>query len=113
MARASLEELLEDYKDYLRTRDLAIWEKDSKPAMAVRQLSRQSGSDSYELYRPYIEERSNETGANMLICLINQTNYLLDKQIRQQEESFLANGGLKEIMYKARTKARARGNWQK
>lgn len=111
VARASLEELLEDYKDYLRSKGQALWGKDSKAALAVRRLSREPGGNEYELYRPYMEERSDETVANMLICLVHQTNYLLDKQIRQLEENFLAEGGLKERMYQARIKAR--GNWER
>ena len=39
VARASLEELLEDYRDFLRVRDLAIWDKDSKEAQYVRKLA--------------------------------------------------------------------------
>ena len=33
VGRASLEELLDDYRDYLRVRDHAIWDKDSKEAL--------------------------------------------------------------------------------
>jgi hypothetical protein len=40
VARASLEELLDDYLDFLRSRDLPKWDKDSKEALYVRRLAR-------------------------------------------------------------------------
>ncbi len=68
------------------------------------------GDKSYETYRTYIETRSAEVVANILICLIHQANYLLDRQIRQLEKAFLAEGGLWERMMRARLEARQRGD---
>lgn len=105
VARSSLEELLEDYRDFLRVRSHELWDKNSKQALYVRKLG--SAKDvSYESYRPYIETRPPETVANIIICLIHQTNYLLDQQIRRLEKDFLNKGGLKENMFKARLKRR-------
>src|SRR5437588_7010998 len=81
VARASLEELLEDYRDFLRTRGHALWEKNSKEALFVRKLGARNDA-SYESYRTYIETRPPQIVANILICLIHQTNYLLDQQLR-------------------------------
>ena len=107
VARASLEELLEDYRDYLRMRGLRLWEKDSREAIFVRKLGR--GPDvTYETYKSYIETRSAEVAANIIICLIHQTNYLLDQQIRQLERAFVNEGGLSERMTKARLRERIR-----
>lgn len=105
VARASLEELLEDYRDYLRVRDFAIWEKDSKEALYVRKLGNKSHM-TYETYREFVETRSAEVVANIAICLIHQANYLLDQQIRRLEKDFLKDGGLRERMTKARLQAR-------
>ena len=105
VARASQEELLEDYRDFLRVRNFPIWEKDSKEAMYVRRLGNKSHV-TYETYRELCETRPAEVVANMAICLINQTNYLLDKQIKRLEQDFLKEGGLRERMTKARLKAR-------
>jgi four helix bundle suffix protein len=101
VARASLEELLEDYRDFLRVRGLRLWEKNSREAMFVRKLGR-AGNVTYETYRTYIETRSSEVVANIIICLIHQTNYLLDQQIRQLERAFVKEGGLSERMTRAR-----------
>lgn len=57
---------------------------------------------SYEAYSRYVETRSPEVVANILICLVHQTNYLLDQQLRQLEESFVKEGGLRERMTHAR-----------
>ena len=101
VARASLEELLADYRDLLRVRDLPFWEKDSREARFVRRL----GSDppvTYEDYREFCETRSIQVVANIAICLIHQANYLLDQQIRRLERDFVQGGGLRERMTRAR-----------
>jgi four helix bundle suffix protein len=107
VARASLEELLEDYRDYLRTRGHALWEKTSKEALFVRKLGSKPDA-TYESYRTYIETRPPEVVANILVCLIHQTNYLLDQQLRQLEAAFLREGGLRERMTAARLAERHR-----
>src|ERR1051325_10536686 len=97
VARASLEELLKDYEDFLRVRDLALWDKDSEKSLAVRRLgSRTREGESFETYRAFVETRPPETVANIAICLIHQANYLLDQQVRRLEQDFLKHGGLRE-----------------
>lgn len=105
VARASLEELLDDYLDFLRARDHSIWNKDSKEALFVRKLGRQE-PQTYELYREFVETRPPETVANIAICLINQTNYLVDQQLLRLEEDFVKDGGLRERMTRARIAGR-------
>src|SRR6266403_853368 len=109
VARASLEELLEDYLDFLRVRKLRLWDKESREAQFVRRLGRNKNV-SYESYRTYLETRPSEVAANILICLIHQANYLLDQQIRQLEKAFLEEGGLRERMTRARLVARSKTN---
>ncbi len=132
VARASLEELLEDYRDYLRTCGLRLWDKSSKEAVFVRELGRSgygtngtngtSGTneerdfhrsqeshgshESYETYRPFIETRPSEIVANIIICLIHQANYLLDRQLAQLEKAFIKEGGLRERMTRVRLEER-------
>ena len=101
VARASLEELLDDYMDFLRARDLAVWKKDSKEALYVRKLGRRE-PQSYELYREFVETRPPEVVANIAICLIHQANYLIDQQLARLEQDFLKSGGLRERMTRAR-----------
>ena len=107
VARASLEELLEDYRDFLRVRGLPLWDKNSREARFVRGLGNHKDS-SYEAYKTYIETRPPAVVANILICLIHQTNYLLDQQLRQLEKAFLEEGGLRERMTRARLSERSK-----
>ena len=105
VARASLEELLIDYQDYLRVRDLKKWEKDSKEAVYVREMSHKSNM-TYESYGSFIETRPPEVVANIAICLIHQANFLLDRQIKSLEKDFIKTGGLRERMSQIRRQNR-------
>jgi four helix bundle suffix protein len=105
VARASLEELLADYEDFLRACDAAAWDKDSKEARYVRKLGAKEGV-RFEDFREFVETRSGEVVANIALCLIHQANYLLDQQIRRLEEDFLREGGIRERMARARVESR-------
>jgi restriction system protein len=107
VARASLEELLLDYEDFLRQRGLPLWGKDHPTAQIVRRLAYETNR-SYSTYGPYIETAPPEVAANTIVCLIHQTNYLLDQQLRQLEKAFLQEGGFTERLYRARSTARRR-----
>ena len=104
VARASLEELLLDYQDFLRQRNLPLWEKNHPQAQKIRRLAFVKNR-SYRTYRTYIE-KSPEVAANAMLCLIHQTNYLLDRQLRQLEKQFLDQGGFTEKLYRARQRVR-------
>ena len=101
VARASLMELLEDYQDYLRVRTLPIWDKDSPCALTIRRLA-YSPNESYQTYQTYLENYSDEVCANIMICLIHQSTFLLRLQINKLCESFTQCGGIRERMRNAR-----------
>jgi restriction system protein len=113
VARASLGELLLDYEDFLRQRGLRQWAPDSSEALAVRKRyipdksDLSDGSDKPDKSDHYaFQTASAEVAANTLVCLINQASSLLRNQIRQLEEDFLAHGGIRERMTRARLEAR-------
>jgi four helix bundle suffix protein len=106
VARASLEELLVDYQDFLRVRDLKTWGKTSKEALFVHKLGG-APNVTFEAYRTFVETRPAEVVANIAICLIHQANFLLDKQIRRLEQDFIKEGGIRERMTKARLQYRS------
>lgn len=106
VARGSLEELLNDYVDFLRQRGLNLWEKDSPKAQAVRTLV-YNRSNSYNNYKIYMD--SPEDAANASICLINQTNALLDQKLRWLEEKFVNEGGFRENLFKKRMERKKLG----
>lgn len=93
VAYGSLKELVEDYEDFLRQRGLRQWGKDDPEAVVVRQLAYKSDR-SYTTYKSYMEDP--EKAANAMLCLINQTTYLLDQQIKALEKQFVEKGGQKE-----------------
>lgn len=93
VARASLEELKNDYLDFLRSRKLPVWPKDDKRALAIRQLAYKPHR-SYMTYKPYMANP--ESAANCLLCLINQANYLLDQQLRALQISLAEKGDFKD-----------------
>jgi four helix bundle suffix protein len=106
VARASLEELLVDYRDFLRVRDFPLWEKDPKEARFVRDLGNKPHL-TFDAFREFCETRPAEVVANIAICLIHQANYLLDRQIRRLEQDFVKEGGIRERMTRARLQYRS------
>jgi restriction system protein len=108
VARASLEELLLDYQDYLRQHGLPLWGKEHYQARQVRTVCYRKDR-SYSTYRTYIETpASAEISANTMICLIHQTNFLLDQQLRALEQGFIKEGGFTERLYQGRRQMRDR-----
>jgi len=107
VARASLEELLLDYEDFLRQRGLRIWAKDSPEALAVRKAYLSDRSDESDVSDAYgISSATPEAAANKLICLINQASFLLGRQLQKLEQRFLDEGGFTEKLYRVRSEAR-------
>lgn len=105
VARASLEELLADYHDFLRTRGLEAWPAEHAYARRLRELNRIPNA-TYETFRKGIESPDPAIAANVIIGLIQVANYLLDRQLRQLEKAFVEQGGLRERMTRARLESR-------
>lgn len=101
VARASLDELEEDYRDYLRFHHLNLWDKDNPRTIKMRNYIK---SDLFEKeYRDLALRLPAEEYCNLLITLIKQTQYLLDRMLKSQEKRFLEEGGIREAMVRART----------
>lgn len=101
VARASLAELLDDYKAFLRQNNLSQWGKDDRRALAIRELAYMTNRTP-KTYMIYMTDA--ESAANCLICLINQTAYLLDSQIKRLSKDLLARGDLKDRLKTGRKK---------
>lgn len=104
VAKASLQELLEDYADYLKTRKKPQWAKDSIQYETMRRLGREH-SDA-EFFMDFIAVRPPETIANMAIILIKQADYLLFRQLERLAKDFAENGGFSEKMFQIRRNTR-------
>ncbi|MBS0654974.1 MAG: four helix bundle protein [Verrucomicrobia bacterium] len=105
VARASLEELLIDYRDFLRTHSLLEWSKEHPYAMRLSDLLKQKDT-SYNILGKGIEHEDPAICTNVIIGLIKVTSYLLHKQISRLEEDFILQGGLRERMTQARLASR-------
>jgi len=101
VARASLEELLIDYEDYLRTKKLQKWTRDHKLSLRFDELNKTPNAN-YDTFKKAIENEEPEICANVMICLIKITTYLLSQQMKSLEKAFINEGGLRERMTKAR-----------
>lgn len=107
VARASLEELLADYRDFLRTRGIAEWPKDHSYAIRLRELNRIPGA-TCETFKRGIEHPEAAISANVIIGLIRVASVLLSAQIRRLEKDFVKEGGLRERVTRARLQERDR-----
>ena len=105
VARASLEELLADYRDFLRLRNLDEWPPNHPYTRRLRELNRAPNA-TYATFRKGIENPDPAISANVIIGLIRVTSYLLDRQLRHLEQAFLKEGGLRERMTRARLQER-------
>ena len=110
VARATLDELIEDYNDWLKSHNAAVWPATDEKATAARDFAIKNAE--WEAWKPLFESRPPETLANLMLTLCHQTRYLLDKMIARQEEDFKKFGGVRERMHAARTAARAE-EWDK
>ncbi len=115
VARASLDELLLDYEDFLRQRGLRQWNKDDPQAREVRGVGKkleptdrsdQPDKPDGEAYARWLDSNDPAVVANAIICLIHQANYLLDQQIAGLERQFVEGGGYSEQLAAARLEKR-------
>lgn len=100
VAKASLQELLLDYEDYLRINNLCKWDATNPRLLKLRELCTCHNDSSY--YRGIFEKCTDEMAANMTITLIHQTDVFLRKLIERAKDDFLKNGGIKEQMTRGR-----------
>lgn len=110
VARATLDELLEDYLDYLKTHNASEWTMESEQKIAAREFAKTH--PNWEDWKSIFETRPAETFCNLMIILIQQTRYLLAQMLAWQEADFKKHGGIRERMHAARTEARG-DSWEK
>ena len=104
VAKASLEELLIDYQDYLRTRDKLLWNASNPRYEKMRAYA--ASELIFDQYHSLLHKYNDEVLANLCITLIHQTSFLLYRLLEKQEKNFLKEGGIKERMYQARLNVR-------
>ena len=112
VSRASYGELLEDYKDFLRMRNLLIWDKNDLRVKEIRSWRIKTNGTNWTNWSNLTNwTNSPERFANLMISLISKENYLLDKMIRSLEEKFIREGGYSEHLSQKRQEERKRQIW--
>ncbi len=114
VAKASLEELLADYEDFLRTGGLPIWPKTDEKVSRLRhyafRISHLSNlSDLGNLKEKPKLPTNPIIAANLLLTLCHQETYLLSKQIQKAENDFVSHGGYTENLFKRRLRSKIGG----
>lgn len=104
VAKASFDELLADYEDYLRVRGMETWSEEK--TQKVRTFCRNNNDSA--LYRDIAPQRDDATIVNLCITMIHQEMYLLLRLIEKAKSDFLKNGGIREEMSRARIDYRNR-----
>ncbi len=102
VARASFGELLEDYRDYLRSNNLILWDKEDARVLRIR--TDRSNEANWSNWT-----NNAESFCNLMVTLISRENYLLDQLLRKLEQKFIEEGGYSENLFKKRLTNRS--NW--
>lgn len=105
VARASLEELLEDYADFIRNRGIEKWSVSHPYAIRLSELNKIPNGD-YMTFKKGIEHEDPAISANVLWGLVNTTIFLLHRQIEYLVKDFVNHGGIRERMTRARVAQR-------
>lgn len=105
VAKASLEELLVDYEDYLRVRNLTQWDAHHPRYEKMRQYARSERIRTD--YALTLQRMNDEELANLCITLIHQAVYMLHKLLATMQNRFVTEGGIKEQMYRSRVNYRS------
>lgn len=108
VAKASFQELLLDYEDYLRVRDLELWSENSAKALQARIVCSKHNDSAF--YRNALPKRTDEAIANIAITLLHQEDVFLRKLINRLKSDFIKKGGIREEMSRARRKWRDNDN---
>ena len=91
VARGSLHELLNDYLDFMRTRNITIWE---------------SNNNDTNYFIGLAQKLNDEELTNLIVTLIYQCIAMIGKLIDLVKSDFLTKGGIREQMTRARLSAR-------
>ena len=101
VARSSLQELREDYRDYLLSHHLPIWDSSHERYQSMQDFCRQH--NRVDDYQPFFQKWSAEEMANLALTLCYQTDTMMHKVLLRLEQEFVEQGGIKERMHAART----------
>jgi len=96
IGQGSLQELREDFEDYIRNHPVALWTKDHPRYAAMVEFCKTN--NDIEQYQPFLQKMNDEELANLALTLIHQTDTLIEGYLKRLEKTFLETGGAKERM---------------
>lgn len=109
IARGSLEELLKDYHAFLRQKKLRIWgieeSREIREVGEIWSILKATPTLPVQPNFPNLPDNP-EIAANIMITLINQANYFIDKLTVSLREKHMKEGGLTEELYRKRKEYR-------
>lgn len=108
IGQGSLQELREDYEDYIRTRNLTMWTKGHRRYDAMVNFCK--SNNDIETYAPLFPKMNDEELSNLALTLIHQTDFLIEGFLKKMEADFIASGGTKEHYQRLRRIARGEGH---
>lgn len=104
IAYGSNEELTKDYQDFLRQRNLPIWDKNHSKIREFREF-RAVWTSPTSLNTPNLPNNPTEA-ANMLLTFCNLDGFLLKRLVASLLEKHEKEGGLTEELYRRRIEYR-------
>ncbi len=104
VGRSSLQELQQDYLDYIKAHGLTIWDASYPRYGAMLAFCREHNKLAY--YEPFFGKWDDETFCNTAITLCHLTDKMVTSFLKREEQLFATEGGIKERMYKVRTQYR-------
>ena len=109
VAKATLDELLEDYLDYLKSHGMTEWPLSDSRKAGMRDWTK--SHNEWSDYATLFAQRDAETLCNLMITLIHQVHFMIQGMLSAQEADFKEHGGIRERMTRARHESRA-DSWE-
>ena len=105
VARSSIHELKEDFKDYLLSRRLSLWDKQHPRYQRMHEFTK--AHNRLADYEPFFQKWNDEEMANTGYTMCCQIDVMMNGYLTTLEDRFRKEGGMKERMYRVRTGYRA------
>lgn len=111
VAYGSVEELIADFEDFLRRKNLKIYPKDHPKIIQYRTQGARLSHLSNLSNLGHLKEKpalpaSSEEAANLIITFCHQLSYLLKRQVESTEAKFISEGGYSENLFHKRLASR-------
>lgn len=100
VARSSIHELREDYEDYLKSRELSLWDKTHPRYERMLKFCR--NHNRWEDYEKLAAKMNAEEMANTALTLCHMVDKMMISYQKKLEKEFVTEGGIKERMTAAR-----------